>query len=522
MMSAATLVSRATGFIRTWAMAFALGNTYLAASYSLANNLPNMIYELVAGGVLSTAFLPIYLQVRNSRSRDDANAYASNLLSLTVVLLGVIALAASIFAPQVMVTQSLFSSASSQTVEAATWLFRFFAFQIIFYGISAIFGGLLNAERRFFWPAVSSIFMNLVSIVTFFGYPFVSGLGYVQGLTWLAVGTTLSIAVLAFVQLPALIKSGFGFRFRIDLHGEGLRETVKLALPAIACTAINLVSLSFMNSCALHVADNGPASVSYAWMWYQFPYGVLGVALSTALFTEMSDALSKGDRSGFKRNLSLGLRTTWMLIIPMAAMLLACAHLLIGLYAAGKFTADDIAPVAALLRGWAVVLPLYASYMFLYRAFSSLKDLRTVAICNLVFTVVQVSLYTVFTGVVQVPGVSGLGLVGISAGDFVFYGLMNVTLLAVLRRRVGSFGFRALVPPVAKVSVASLVGALVAVLAAKPFEMTVGVTSLFGAFVALVVAGILGLGVIWAASRVLGVEEVAAASRKILSRIRRR
>ena len=180
MMSAATLVSRLTGFIRTWAMAFALGNTFLAASYSLANNLPNMIYELVAGGVLSTAFLPIYLQQRNMRSRKEANKYASNLLSVTIVLLGVISLLASIFAPQVMVTQSLFSSASNETVEAAIWLFRFFAFQIVFYGISAVFGGLLNAERRYFWPAVSSIFMNIISIITFFGYPFVSELGYAQ------------------------------------------------------------------------------------------------------------------------------------------------------------------------------------------------------------------------------------------------------------------------------------------------------------------------------------------------------
>ena len=81
-MSALILVSRITGFIRTWAMAFALGNTFLAASYSLANNLPNMIYELVAGGVLSTAFLPIYMQQRNAHSREAANDYVSNLLSI--------------------------------------------------------------------------------------------------------------------------------------------------------------------------------------------------------------------------------------------------------------------------------------------------------------------------------------------------------------------------------------------------------------------------------------------------------
>ena len=327
MMSALTLISRVTGFIRTWAMAFALGNTILAASFSLANNLPNMIYELVAGGVLSTAFLPIYLQQRNMRSREEGNRYASNLLSLAFIFLGVIALLASIFSPQVMLTQTLFSSSSSssETVENAVWLFRFFAFQIVFYGVSAIFGGLLNAEREYFWPSISSVFMNLIIIVTFFAYPFVSSLSSQAGLLLLAIGTTLSIAVMACVQIPALVKAGFRFRFHIDLHDEGLHETVRLAFPAILCTAINLVSLSFMNSCALHVAPNGPASISYAWMWYQFPYGVLGVALSTALFTEMSDRMSHGDVYGFKQHLNMGLRTTCLLIIPMAAMLFVCS-----------------------------------------------------------------------------------------------------------------------------------------------------------------------------------------------------
>ena len=300
LMSACTLVSRATGFIRTWAMAFALGNTVMAAGFSLANNLPNMIYELVAGGVLSTAFLPIYLQQRNQSSGEAASAYASNLLSIAIVLLGGISLLASIFAPQVMVTQSLFSSASEETVTAAVWFFRFLSFEILFYGVSAIFGGILNAEREFFWPAISSVFMNIVAIVGFFGYPFISAADATAGTTWLGATNLLSIAVMAFVQLPALRRTGVRFRFRIDLRGPGLAETLRLALPAIACTAINLVGLSVMNSCALHVAANGPASVGYAWMWYQFPYGVLGVALSTAMFTEMSDAVSRGETERFK------------------------------------------------------------------------------------------------------------------------------------------------------------------------------------------------------------------------------
>lgn len=521
MMSGLTLVSRVTGFIRTWAMAFALGNTMLAASFSLANNLPNMIYELVAGGVLSTAFLPIYLQQRNMRSREEGNRYASNLLSLAIIFLGVIALLASIFSPQVMLTQTLFSSSSSETVENAVWLFRFFAFQIIFYGVSAIFGGLLNAEREYFWPAISSVFMNLIIIATFFAYPFVNAASGQAGLLLLAVGTTLSIAVMACVQIPALVKAGFRFRFHIDLHDEGLHETLKLALPAILCTAINLVSLSFMNSCALHVAANGPASVSYAWMWYQFPYGVLGVALSTALFTEMSDCMSHGDTTGFKHHLNLGLRTTCLLIIPMASMLFVCSDELIGLYTAGKFTAADIQPIAELLRGWAFVLPLYACYMFVYRAYSSLKDLKTVAICNLVLTCVQVMLYMVFTGVITIPGFESLGLVGIACGDFAFYGLMLAMLLYIMRRRMGTFGFGHLGIACVKVIVASVIGGAVAELASWGVASIVDISNILGSFIALVITGVIGLTIIFVACRILGITEVTSIVQRLGRRLKR-
>ena len=509
LMSACTLVSRATGFIRTWAMAFALGNTIMAAGFSLANNLPNMIYELVAGGVLSTAFLPIYLQQRNQSSDEAASAYASNLLSIALVLLGGISLLASIFAPQVMVTQSLFSSASEETVTAAVWFFRFLSFEILFYGISAIFGGILNAEREFFWPAISSVFMNIVAIVGFFGYPFISAANATAGTTWLGATNLLSIAVMAFVQLPALRRTGVRLRFRIDLHGPGLAETLRLALPAIACTAINLVGLSVMNSCALHVAANGPASVGYAWMWYQFPYGVLGVALSTAMFTEMSDAVSRGETERFKEHLLAGLTTTLMLIIPMAALLFACSFQLIGLYSAGRFTPDDIAPIAMLLKGWAINLPIYAAYMYVYRVFSALKDMKTVAVCNGILTVAQVLLYMLFTGVIAIPGFGGFGLVGIALGDICFYSLMLLTLLTILRSRLDNLKVASVFTAGAKVLVASVVGAVVACLIARGLDQVLDTGYMLWSFVALLITGVVGLCVIVAMCRLLHVDELS-------------
>lgn len=521
-MSLCTLVSRATGFVRTWAMAFALGNTVIAAGFSLANNLPNMIYELVAGGVLSTAFLPIYLQQRNQHGTKASSDYASNLLSIAVVFLGVIALLASIFAPQVIMTQSLFSSASSETVTSAVWFFRFLAFEIVFYGISAVFSGILNAEREFFWPAISSVFMNVIAIIGFFGYPFIASSNTQAATTWLGITMLASIAVMAFVQLPALLKTGIRFRFLIDFNGEGFRDTIKLALPAIACTAINLVSLSIMNSCALHVAANGPSSISYAWMWYQFPYGVLGVALSTAMFTEMSDAVSRKDRIRFRENMLAGLSTTLMLIIPMAAMLFSCAYELIGLYSAGRFSAGDIEPIATLLMGWAINLPIYAAYMFVYRVFSALKDMKTVAICNAVLTCFQVLFYVTFTGVIKLGPFEGFGLIGIAVGDICFYTLMLITLLTILQKRMRSLNIASIAPSVFKVTIASLVGGVAAFFLSRALDGLLSTTTAVGSFIALVITGVVGLSIIWVGCRILHVDEIGrmvdAVRRKIAHR----
>ena len=521
-MSLCTLVSRATGFVRTWAMAFALGNTVMAAGFSLANNLPNMIYELVAGGVLSTAFLPIYLQQRNQHGTKASSDYASNLLSIAVVFLGVIALLASIFAPQVIMTQSLFSSASSETVTSAVWFFRFLAFEIVFYGISAVFSGILNAEREFFWPAISSVFMNVIAIIGFFGYPFIASSNTQAATTWLGITMLASIAVMAFVQLPALLKTGIRFRFLIDFNGEGFRDTIKLALPAIACTAINLVSLSIMNSCALHVAANGPSSISYAWMWYQFPYGVLGVALSTAMFTEMSDAVSRKDRIRFRENMLAGLSTTLMLIIPMAAMLFSCAYELIGLYSAGRFSAGDIEPIATLLMGWAINLPIYAAYMFVYRVFSALKDMKTVAICNAVLTCFQVLFYVTFTGVIKLGPFEGFGLIGIAVGDICFYTLMLITLLTILQKRMRSLNIASIAPSVFKVTIASLVGGVAAFFLSRALDGLLSTTTAVGSFIALVITGVVGLSIIWVGCRILHVDEISrmvdAVRRKIAHR----
>ncbi|MDR0347064.1 MAG: hypothetical protein LBH56_01645, partial [Coriobacteriales bacterium] len=230
-MSAATLLSRATGFVKTWAMAFALGNTILTSAYTIANNLPNMLFELFAGGVLTTAFLPIYLAQLEKHGRKNAASYASNLLSIGAIVLGAIALLATIFAPQVVFTQSFLKS-DDFDAQSAIFFFRFFAIQVLFYGVGAIINGLLNAHRNFLWPALGPVFNNIVVIITFFGYPFIRNFSEVGAMAWLAIGTTLGVVALFVVQIPALAKLKIPLRFHVNFKDPALKDTLKMALPA--------------------------------------------------------------------------------------------------------------------------------------------------------------------------------------------------------------------------------------------------------------------------------------------------
>lgn len=503
-MSVATMLSRVTGFMRTWAMAFALGNTVLASSYQIAFNVPSMLYELVAGGILTTAFLPVYLSVKNKHGDSAAWRFASNLFNIALVALSVVVLLATVFAPQVIATQTFMSDGAAS--EQAVFFFRFFAIQVLFLGLGALGGGLLNAHRVYFWPNVSAAFNNVVVIVTMFGYVPLSAWNADFAKVWLALGTTLGSFAMMACLLPSILKTGVKYTPKIDLRDPALREVARIALPVIVFTVANLVAVSFRNACALEAAPNGPSTIQYAWMWYQLPYGIVAAALSIALFTELADFASQEKWDKFKEMVVSGVRLTAFLIVPLAACLMALAEPLVSLYHAGEFTSDDVKLVAQVLFWWGTTLPLYALYMYLYRVFSALKDLVTLTKVDVALRVVNVACYVVLT--LGVGSFQGLGIIGIPISDTIFYVLMNVALLVMLHRRVGSFANKGLRAYLAKVSVAAVLGGAVAFAVLKlifPANMGIG-----GSFAAVLVCGIVALAVYGCASKLLHVPEVAA------------
>jgi putative peptidoglycan lipid II flippase len=432
------------------------------SAYSVANNIPNMIFELVAGGILSSLFIPTFLELRNERGDEAAWRFASHVFNIFVLALGAVALLGTLFPEPFILTQTFRMTAekAAEIRGPASFFFRFFAIQVVLYGAGMVFQGLLNAQRRYLWTALGPVFNNIVVIATLVLVAFLgaeSGVGRIV----LAVGTTLGVVAMFGVMVPSMVKSGVRYTPELGLRDPAVRRMLLLALPTLVYVATNLVAVSFRNASALAVTPRGAGILIYAWTFYQLPYGIMAVALATAVFTELADAAGRKDMAAFKQYVLRGLGTTGVLMLPMAALLFALAEPLVGLYRIGHFTASDVAPVSIALRGWAVSLVFYASAMFLLRTFYSLKDTRTPMLVNLVLTpVIQIGLYIVLT--TGVGAWHGIGLLGIPLADAAFYAAISLVLALLLRRRIGGYDMRAMASSFARVTVAAAVGGAVA------------------------------------------------------------
>lgn len=431
LMTVLTIVSRVTGFIRTWAMAAAIGMSLLSSSYQVANNLPNMLYELVMGGMLVTAFLPVYMGVRREQGREASNEYVGNLLGILLLLLGGISVLGTVFAPGFIWTQS-FLSGDGGSMDTAAFMFRFFAIQILFYGLGSVFSGVLNAHRDYFWSTFAPVLNNVIVIASFMAFAPVSAqFGEQAGIILIAAGTTLGVFVQMACQIPALGKHGVHPHIHIDFKDPALRQTIALGIPTLLATVCMFVSTSITNSAALVVQpETGPSVIAYARLWYTLPYALIAASLSTALYTELSHDAQEKDYDSVRTGISRGVAQMLFFLIPFAMYLIVFARPLNMIYCAGKFDESGVALVSEFLIYLALSLPLYGVVVLMQKSFSALLDMKPYSRYCLYSAIGQAGSVLLF-GVVL-----GYGMPAIALSYVVDYVVLVGCSLWWLRRRL--------------------------------------------------------------------------------------
>jgi putative peptidoglycan lipid II flippase len=449
-MSAATALSRITGYARTMTQAATLGTGAVANAYTLSNALPTQIYELFMGGLLSSIFVPLLVERLTRHGEEDARRLTNALLTLILPFLGVLALLGIFFAEPLVALTTAWGPAedfSRQEAQQATSLavlfFRVFALQILFYGVGALATGVLQSHRRFFLPTFAPVLNNLTVIASFGAYALLVGGSPVAAIYALAFGTTLGVALMSLVLVPAAWR--LGYRPRPALEHPALLAAVRLAgwvFVFVAATVGIQVVANLLGS-----RFGGVEKIFYAFVIFQLPYGVFVVAIATALMPELSERFTRGDQDGFRENLSFGLRTTAFVAVPAAVALVVLAEPIVGLlYERGTFTHENTREVAALLAAYSVGLLGYAASFVLARSFYSRQNARIPALLNVALLVLYVALAYALSHMMALPGVA-LAFSGA-------YTLLALTLLAAMRREIRRVDGRRLVLSLAKILVA--------------------------------------------------------------------
>jgi putative peptidoglycan lipid II flippase len=481
-MSAATTLSRITGYARTMTQAAVLGTGAVANAYTLSNTLPTQIYELFMGGLLSSIFVPLLIERLARHGEEDARRLANALLTLILPFLGIVALLGILFAEPLVAlttawgpTEGFSRHEAQEATSLAVLLLRVFALQILFYGVGALATGVLQSHRRFFLPTFAPVLNNLIVIASFGAYALLVRGSPIAAIYVLAFGTTLGVAVMSLVLVPSAW--WLGYRPRPILGHPALLSAVRLAGPLFVFVAATVGVQVVAN--LLGSLYGGVEKLFYAFVIFQLPYGVFVVAIATALMPELSERFTHRDPDGFRENLAFGLRATAFAVVPASVTLVVLAEPIVGLlYEHGNFTREDTKQVAALLAAYSVGLLGYGSCFVLTRSFYSRQNTRTPALLNIALLAVYAALAYALSQM--------MALTGVALAFSLAYSLLALILLAAMRREIKRLDGRRLLLSLAKILAAG--GAMYAV--ARGGAALMGVGS--GTLERLLVLGVVG------------------------------
>jgi len=387
-----TALSRLTGFVRLGAMTYALGvaEGRLADTYNLANTTPNIIFDLVLGGILSSVLLRVYVEVKQSEGQDEAFRFISRLTSMSMVVLGGLSLAGLLAAPLIFKLYTILSPSSAIQQHVGTLLLRLFIPQLVFYGLSTISTAVLNAHRRYGVPMFAPVLNNLAVTATLIAFAQLvpSTLRqldkvHTPSLVLLGLGTTFGVVLMGLVPWFYMRRIAYKFSLGAGLKDPRFRRLGRLSAYILGYAAINQVGLALAMILATQV-QGGVTAYQYAFVFFQLPHGLLAVSIATAISTPMTEKAVAHDYAGVGRILSKGLRQIAFFILPAIAGYIAIAPQLVRLLLQHGLTkASSTLLLTTVVRFWAPGIFFFSSFYLLLRGFYALGDTRTPMFINL-------------------------------------------------------------------------------------------------------------------------------------------
>ena len=518
LIGAATMTSRVLGVAREMVLAAVFGASLSPQmdAFNVAFRVPNLLRDLFAEGAMTAAFVPTFTRTLTASGRDAAWRLGSLVMNSLVIVTSVIVVLGIVFAPEIT---SAFVDAEFAAVpgklQLTTQLTRIMLPFLSTLAVAAAMMGMLNSLHRFFIPSLSPAMFNVASIFSaLLLAPLMPTFGMAP-IAGIAIGTLLGGLGQIALQWPALKKEGFKYQPVLNFSDPAVLEILRLMGPAtigLAAVQINV----FVNT---HLATGEPQG-AVSWLQYAFrlmylPIGIFGVSIATAALPQISRQAVADDLKAIRETVSRGLRLMLMLNVPATVGLIVLAHPIVALlFERENFLPRDTAATAAALMFYSPGLLGYSAVKIASPTFYSLRNSRTPVIVSVLSVGINLAINLVL---VRVMGYRGLAFGTALAALF-----NAVTLLWLLRRRLGGIDGRRVGTALIKVIVAS---AAMGVAAHFVLRWTVSVmpgpgeTAKAIRLFAAITAGLITLAL---TAHLLRIQEFREATASVLKRLRRR
>jgi putative peptidoglycan lipid II flippase len=508
--SFATGLSRIAGLVREIVAANYFGVRGPMSAFTIAFQVPNLIRSLFADAALQAAFVPVFTEQLEKRSKAEAFRVASALLFVIAVSLGTLTALFVLIAPVLMplFAPGFDDETTDLTVSLAQLLFPI----LLLLGLTGLVVGILNSFDNFGPGAIAPLFWNLAIIATLVVLtPQLEGDDRIYAY---AVGVLIGTVVQLLLPLPWLRRTGFRLVRSFDWRDERVIRVLKLMFPVTIGLGLINFNLSVNSIFGTLISEEAPAAIDKAFRIYMLPQGIFAVAVATVLFPTLSRFAAREDPRGLRTVLATGTRQLLLLMMPTTAALLILSDPITQvIYERGEFDAQQSELVSEALFFFALSLPFAGVNLLLMRAFFSLQRPWVPTVIALANLFVNAGLDAALYG--------PMGIGGITLATAIVSLVTMVSLAAVLRPRLGGIDGRRTVDAGLRIVVASALLAAVALAVREMLDGVVG-DDFGGQLIVIIVAGAAGTAAYAAAVFALRVQEAQQLRELVKAQLARR
>lgn len=444
------LASRILGFFRESIMAGYFGKTSATDAYQTAFILPDLLYWLLVGGVLSSAFIPVFSEFIHKGNEEEGWRVVSSVVNIIFLGLSVLVILALLFTPQFIRLEAPGFTPENQAL--AIHLTRILLIQPLILALSGITMGVLNSYKIFFPSALGTVLYN--ACVIFFGV-IIARPNNPQTISGFAIGVVIGALANFLVQIPALRKVGMRYYPVIDLHHPGVRRIAALAVPIILSYALNQIQVAVNSNLGSHLVAGSITSIWYSYRLFQLPVGIFALAIAVAVFPTLNEQATLQKWSEFIKTSSGVVRMVIFITIPISVGMIVLRYPLIRvLFQHGAFKAQDTILTAIPLLYFCVGITAQSIIQVLPRMFYALQDTWTPVTLGIISMIANIVFMFLLVKPLQAGGLAlATSLAAVVNMFLLFY---------VLRKRLRQIdGWRILRTSLQTLGASALMGAVV-------------------------------------------------------------